>query len=77
MALCPVCNIKFDNNDFLSLSEHFIDMADSSEPLHVMWVRSCSAVISKTDYMYIQRYELENMTTEYFGNNKKAHIAFH
>ena len=38
------------------------------------WVRSCSAVISKTDYMDIQRYELENMTTEYFGNNKKAHI---
>lgn len=150
MAVCPVCNIKFDNNDFLSLSDHFIDMADSSEPLHVMWlnrnitktrvdknrltilfkdfydlknagikswiidrfvkeyrgenphpfilkmqeynkyimegyavehyfflkqwVRSCSAVISKTDYMDIQRYELENMTTEYFGNNKKAHI---
>ena len=38
MAVCPVCNIKFDNNDFLSLSEHFIDMADSSEPLHVMWL---------------------------------------
>ncbi len=150
MAICPICNIKFDNNDFTSLSEHFIDKANSSEPLHVMWlnrnitktkvdksklglafknfydlntaglklwiinrfikdyrgenphpfiikmqeynpyimegyavehyfflkqwVRSCSAIISKTDYADIQNYEMENMITEYFGKNKKAHI---
>jgi len=150
MAICPICDLKFDNNDFLALSEHFIEKAKDSDPLHVMWlnrnitktkvdknklellfrnlydtkntglklwiinrfvseyrgnnphpfilkmqdynkyimegyavehyfflkqwVRSCSSIVSKTDYKDVQTYELENMITEYFGNNKKAHI---
>ncbi len=150
MAICPICDLKFDNNDFSALSEHFIEKAKDSDPLHVMWlnrnitktkvdknklellfknlydtkdtglklwiinrfvseyrgnnphpfilkmqdynkyimegyavehyfflkqwVRSCSSIISKTDYKDVQKYELENMITEYFGNNKKAHI---
>lgn len=150
MAICPVCNLKFCNNDFLALSEHFTGKAKDSDALHVMWlnrnitktkadknslellfrnlydlngagikswivnrfvseyrgnnphpfiikmqdynkyimegyaiehyfflkqwVRSCSAVISKTDNKDVQTYEMENMVTEYFGNGKKPHI---
>ncbi len=150
MAICPICGLKFDNGDFLSLSEHFIEKANSSDSLHVMWLnrnitktkvdknkleqlfknlysvkdtgikswiidrfiteyrgenphpfivkmqdynkyimegyavehyfflkqwaRSCSAIISKTDYKDVQVYEMENMLAEYFGNNRKPHI---
>ena len=38
MAICPVCNLKFCNNDFLALSEHFTGKAKDSDALHVMWL---------------------------------------
>lgn len=147
MNICPVCGEKFNDNDLSSLSAHFLSMASSSDPSHVMWlnryistkkmpqdkladefqrfydfteggladwikkrfvnrffskdpnifvlemqepskytimgyvtehfhflkqwVRSCAYIIARTDFRDIQKYELDNISEEYFGDGSR------
>jgi pyrroloquinoline-quinone synthase len=151
MAVCPVCNAKFDSGDYYTMATHFINLAEDSDAYHVQWinrnisrkkmditqftsaienfyniahggikewiinkfveqfrgenphpfilkmqsysksvmtgyaiehyfflkqwVKSCSIIISKTDLDDVQRYEIENILSEYYGRGrKKPHI---
>ncbi len=38
MIICPVCEAKFDDPSFSSLSSHFIENANTSDTDHVMWL---------------------------------------
>jgi pyrroloquinoline-quinone synthase len=39
------------------------------------WVKSCASIVSKTDLDEVQRYEIENILSEYYGiGRKKPHI---
>ena len=38
MVKCAVCGIGFRSGDYESLSRHFYDFADKSDPEHVMWL---------------------------------------
>ena len=151
MAVCPVCNEKFDYGDYYNMAIHFISLAKDSDSYHVQWinrnisrekidvtqftsaiesyynmghggikewiinkfvdqfrgenphpfilkmqdyskpvmmgyavehyfflkqwVKSCSIIVSKTDLDEVQRYEIENILSEYYGiGRKKPHI---
>ncbi|WP_298279413.1 C2H2 type zinc finger domain-containing protein [Ferroplasma sp.] len=151
MAVCPVCNEKFDYGDYYTMAIHFINLAKDSDSYHVQWinrnisreridvtqftcavenfynmghggikewiinifvdqfrgenphpfilkmqsyskpvmmgyavehyfflkqwVKSCSITVSKTDLDDVQRYEIENILSEYYGiGRKKPHI---
>ena len=38
MVRCTVCNEKYNKNDFTTLAEHFIKLADKSDPNHIAWL---------------------------------------
>ena len=38
MAVCPVCNAKFDSGDYYTMATHFINLAEDSDAYHVQWI---------------------------------------
>ncbi len=151
MNICPSCGEKFQDNELLTISSHFYSEAQSSDPVHVMWlnrvisrdkmsneslakqfrefydfssyglamwikkrfverffsedpnifvlsmqnptkytimgyvtehyhflqqwVRSCAYIIARTNSFEVQKYEMDNISEEYFGyDGEPAHI---
>ncbi|OLS16696.1 MAG: hypothetical protein HeimC3_52060 [Candidatus Heimdallarchaeota archaeon LC_3] len=38
MVRCTVCDLKFAKNDFDKLANHFIELSEQSETLHISWL---------------------------------------
>lgn len=151
MNICPVCGVKFKDDDIATMSSHIYSEAKSSDPAHVMWlnrviskkkiteseltqrigdfydyskeglamwirkrfverffqdepnifvldmqnptkytimgyvtehyhflrqwVRSCAYIIARTDIFDVQKYEVDNISEEYFGKEgNPAHV---
>ena len=60
MVRCTVCNVKFNKQDFKSLSEHFIALAGQSDSKHIAWLNK-NVTNKKTDQK-----ELEKLLRAYF-----------
>lgn len=60
MTKCAVCGATFRSADYQGLSHHFYDLAEKSDPGHVMWLNK-NVTKKKTDIN-----ELSKLLTAYF-----------